>query len=58
MDNRNNKRLFTGVTSGIGAAFTKRHAHDGYDLILTGRRKEKIIALANELSYGKRNNKN
>jgi uncharacterized protein len=52
----NNKRtaLITGATSGIGAEYARRLVVDGYDLILTGRRKEKIHALADELSlsYG------
>jgi short-subunit dehydrogenase len=40
----------TGATSGIGAAFAKRLAEQGNDLILTGRRKEKIESLSNTLS--------
>jgi len=46
----------TGSTSGIGAAFAKRLAERGYDLIITGRRKEKIESLSNTLS--KENNIN
>ena len=46
--------LITGATSGIGAAYASRVAIDGYNLIITGRRSEKINALAAELSqsYG------
>lgn len=40
----------TGATSGIGAAFARRFAEQGYDLILTGRRKEKIQSLSETLS--------
>ena len=42
--------LITGATSGIGAEYARRFAHEGYNLIITGRREAKIQALADELS--------
>ncbi|MBC8506241.1 MAG: SDR family oxidoreductase [Anaerolineales bacterium] len=42
--------LITGATSGIGAAYARRLAEDGFNLIITGRREAKIQALADELS--------
>ena len=41
--------VITGATSGIGAAYAKRLAAEGYDLILTGRRQEIIQNLADVL---------
>ncbi len=41
--------VITGATSGIGAAFARRLASRGYDLVVTGRRKEKIASLVKEI---------
>ena len=41
--------MVIGSTSGIGAAFARKFANLGYDLVITGRRKEKINILANDL---------
>lgn len=42
--------VITGATSGIGEAFAKRLAADGYDLIITGRRKEIIDKVAEDIT--------
>lgn len=42
--------LITGATSGIGEACANLFAENGYQLIITGRRKEKLEKLADSLS--------
>ena len=41
--------MVTGATSGIGEACAKKFAQGGYDVIITGRRKEKLDTLKKEI---------
>ncbi len=47
--NHSKTALITGATSGIGAAYARMFASKGYNLVVTGRRVEKINSLADEL---------
>jgi 3-hydroxy acid dehydrogenase / malonic semialdehyde reductase len=44
--------LITGATSGFGRASAGKFAAHGFDLILTGRRKERLVSIQQELETG------
>ena len=44
------KAIITGATSGIGKAIAKKFAENGYHLIITGRRQERLTELKDDLS--------
>jgi 3-hydroxy acid dehydrogenase / malonic semialdehyde reductase len=48
--------LVTGATSGFGKAIALKFAQHGYDVIITGRREERLLKLASEIreNYGVR----
>jgi len=45
----NNIIMITGATAGFGRATAKKFAHNGYNVIITGRRKERLAELEKEL---------
>jgi uncharacterized protein len=45
----NRTALITGASSGLGNVFAQRFAQSGYDLIITGRRQDKLNQIAEEL---------
>ncbi len=44
--------MITGATSGFGKATALKFAAEGYDVIITGRRKDLLVQLENELAAG------
>jgi uncharacterized protein len=54
MQHERHTALITGASAGIGEAFARVFAENGFDVILTARREDKLISLASEIEsrYG------